>query len=311
MMRRVLTGLGGLGAGLGVLIGALSLGALLFAGLLLPLTAGQSPSFAAPAISIGRVHSRYQPEDGKIFVLIIGNDARSGNPDGALADAIHIAAINTKTMRGGILNFPRDCWVEIPGHGSAKINESLFDGGPELVAQTLESLTGIRLDYWVMVGFEGFEDLVKGVRGVRYRLREPVYDIGGSGAHLDAGLQRMTYWQALAYVRTRHPFPHGDIDRTTNQASFLLAMLRQMQSEVERNPAALLKWMSVTRNVTRLNVSPRELFKLGILATQAKPKHIGSVTVPVSLGQVGAASVDFISSQASSIYSKFKRTAEL
>jgi LCP family protein required for cell wall assembly len=310
-MRRALTGLGAFGAVFGAMAAAITLGVILFATVLVPLSSGNSPSFAAPAISIGRVHARYQPEDGKVFVLVIGNDARSGNPDQALADAIHIAAVNTKTMRGGILNFPRDCWVEIPGHGSAKINESLFDGGPELVAQTLESLTGIHLDYWVMVGFEGFEDLVKGVGGVPYNLKQDVYDVGGSGANLKAGKQRLTYWQALSYVRTRHPFPHGDIDRTTNQASFLLAMLRQMQSEVERNPAALLKWMSVTRNVTRLNVSPRELFRLGVMATQVNAKHIGNVTVPVSLGHVGAASVDFISSGASSIYGRFKRTGEL
>jgi LCP family protein required for cell wall assembly len=310
-MRRILTAVAGIGAGLGAVAAAGLVALLIFAAFLVPLAVDQRPGYAAPAITIGRVHSRFQPEDGKIFVLVIGNDARSGNPDRALADAIHIAGINTKSMRGGILNFPRDCWVDIPGYGSAKINESLFAGGPEKVAETIEHLTGIRLDYWVMVGFEGFEDLIKGVGAIKMRIPSPVYDIGGSGAHLDAGVQHLTYWEALSYVRTRHPFPHGDIDRTTNQASFLIAMLRNLQHDVKRNPAALLKWMSVTRDVTRLNVSPRELFKLGILASQVKPGNIRNVTVPVSLGMVGAASVDYISGSASSIYSKFKKNASL
>src|ERR687891_439455 len=114
---------------------------------------GERSSTAAPVV-MGRVHERWQPNQGKIFVLVIGSDARHGNPN-LRADAVHIAGINTKTMRGGILNFPRDSWVAIPGHGSAKINEALYIGGPQLLARTLEAETGIRLDYWVLVGFEG------------------------------------------------------------------------------------------------------------------------------------------------------------
>ncbi|MEA2498711.1 MAG: polyisoprenyl-teichoic acid--peptidoglycan teichoic acid transferase [Actinomycetota bacterium] len=310
MMRRALTGLAAIGAGIGAAMGAVLLVVLILGALFLPVAADQRPSYAAP-LTIGRVHARFQPEDGKIFVLVIGNDARSGNPDRALADAIHIAGINTKTMKGGILNFPRDCWVPIPGYGSGKINEALFAGGPERVAETLENLTGIRLDYWAMVGFEGFEDLVKGVGPIKMKIPYPMYDPGGSGAHLDSGVQRMTYWKALAYARTRHGLPHGDIDRTTNQAKFLIAMLRELRSDVGRSSGALLKWMSVTRDVARLNVSPRELFRLGILATQVKPKDIGNVTVPVSLGSMGAASVDFISGSAEGIYDRFKEKASL
>ena len=95
-----------------------------------------------------------------LFVLVIGNDARAGNPDRSRADAIHIVGLDTKTLRGGILNFPRDTWVSIPGHGSGKINEALYDGGPQLLARTLENLTGIRIDLWVMTGFEGFKPVM-------------------------------------------------------------------------------------------------------------------------------------------------------
>jgi LCP family protein required for cell wall assembly len=311
MTRRLLTFVAGMGAGIGAVAVAALVAVATLAAFLLPLVADQRPGFAAPAMTIGRVHEGFQPEDGKIFVLIIGNDARSGNPDRALADAIHIAGINTKTMKGGILNFPRDCWVNIPGYGSGKINESLFAGGPEKVAETVEALTGIRLDYWVMVGFEGFEDLIKGVGAIQMNIPNAMYDVGGSGAHIDAGKQRMTYWKALAYARTRHGLPHGDIDRTTNQAKLLIAMLRELRSDVGRSPGALLRWMSVTRRVARLDVSPGELFRLGILAAQVKPKAIGNVTVPVSLGMVGAASVDYIAPGATAIYKSFKEKGSL
>lgn len=265
---------------------------------------------AAPLL-IGRVHESFQPTTGKVFVLVIGNDARSGNPDQSRADAIHIVGINAETMRGGILNFPRDSWVSIPGHGAAKMNEALYRGGPELLAKTLENLTGIRLDYWVMVGFEGFSDIIDELGGVRMRIPRPVYDPTGSGAHIDPGVKNLGRYGALAYVRTRHSFPNGDIDRTTNQGRFLIAMLKKLHRQVERDPAALLHWVDVTTDHTRLDLSPAELFRLGVLATEVDPARVENVTVPVSIGAVGAASVVFISPAAGSIYKRFERTGSL
>ena len=271
---------------------------------------GSAPINAAPLL-VGRVHETFQPEDGKIFVLVIGNDARSGNPDNSRADAIHIAGINTKTMKGGILNFPRDSWVSIPGAGSAKMNEAVYRGGPQLLATTLENLTGIRIDYWVMVGFEGFRGIVDDIGGVQYKIPQPVYDPTGSGAKLDPGKQWLGPLNALAFVRTRHSFANGDIDRTTNQAKFLLAMLRELRADVGKAPARLMDWMATTKKWAKLNVSNEELFRLAVLTSQVKPGDIGNVTVPVSLGSVGAASVVFISSGANSIYQRFRENGSL
>ncbi len=211
-----------------------------------PLIGSPTPA-SGQGVLIGRVHEDFQPADGKIFVLIIGNDAGEGNPDRSRADAIHIAGINTKSMKGGILNFPRDSWVPIPGHGSGKINEALYDGGPDLLARTLEQQTGIRLDYWVMVGFQGFTRIIGDIKGVEYKVPFPVHDPTGSGANLDAGRQRLGARNSLAFVRTRHSFPNGDIDRSSNQGSFLIAMLHKLRSSVARDPAELMRWISTTR----------------------------------------------------------------
>jgi polyisoprenyl-teichoic acid--peptidoglycan teichoic acid transferase len=278
--------------------------------ILVPLVGGAPAGLATP-VAAGRVHAAYQPNKHKIFVAVIGTDARNGNPTLARADAIHIVGINTKSMRAGILNFPRDSWVAIPGHGSGKINEALVDGGPQLVAHTLESLTGIRIDYWVMTGFEGFRSIVSGVGGVPLRLRRPVFDQGGSGARLDRGKHILSGRNALAFVRTRKAFPRGDVDRTTNQARFLIAMLRKLRREVVRNPAAILKWSAVGRRYARVSLTPDEIFELGVLASHLRPARVGNVTVPVSVGSVGSASVVFISPQAGAIYRRFARRASL
>jgi LCP family protein required for cell wall assembly len=265
----------------------------------------------AAAMVAGRVHASYHPSNGKIFVLVIGTDARSGNPTNARADAIHIVGVNARTLRAGILNFPRDSWVTIPGNGSGKINEALVAGGPELLARTLENLTGIRLDYWVMTGFEGFQRIVGRLEGVKLHLRQDIFDPGGSGANLRAGKRRLGGVDALAFVRTRKSFAGGDVTRTTNQGRFLIAMLRKLRAEVARDPAAVLQWSAVGRDGTRLSLTADETFRLGVLATQIRPGRVGNVTVPVSVGSVGAASVVFISPGAQPLYRRFERKAAL
>jgi polyisoprenyl-teichoic acid--peptidoglycan teichoic acid transferase len=275
---------------------------------LIPATGAEKSK--TPTVTVGRVHKSFQPTKGKIFVLVIGSDARNGNPN-LRADAIHIAGINTRTMRGGILNFPRDSYVNIPGHGSGKINEALYQGGPELLARTLENLTHIRIDYYVLVGFEGFQRIIDGVGGVTMRFGSPINDQGGSGAHIPAGKVKLGPRSALAYVRTRKAFSGGDIARTTNQARFLIALLRKLRAQVESDPTALLKWIAITRRHTRIDIGPEELFRLGILTSQVRRSRVKSVTVPVSIGSVGAASVVFIQSGANQIYARFRKKGSL
>lgn len=261
-------------------------------------------------VSAGRAHDSFQPNRGKIFVLVIGNDARVGNPN-ARADAVHLAGVNTNTLKGGILNFPRDSWVPIPGYGSGRINEALVLGGPELLVRTVENLTGIQIDYWVMVGFEGFRGIVRDLNGVPFKITRPIYDPGGSGAQLPAGKERLGAENALAFVRTRKSLPNGDIDRTTNQGRFLLALLRKLNAEVDERPSSLLRWIDVTRRWARFDLSPDDMFRLGILASQVRPRDVGNVTVPVSLGSVGSASVVFIQDGARELYARFARTGSL
>ncbi|HYP24619.1 MAG TPA: LCP family protein [Actinomycetota bacterium] len=269
-----------------------------------------SPVASSPLL-VGRVHTRYQPTDGKVFVAIIGSDARAGNPDNVNADAIHIAGINTKTMKGGVLNFPRDSYVSIPGYGSGRINEALHAGGPELVAKTLESITGITIDYWVMVGFEDFRNIISALDGVKMDIPQDVYDPGGSGANLKAGVQHLQAEEALSYVRARKPFADGDIARTTHQADFLIAMLRKLRRQVEYSPTTLFRWTATARRYARLDLSASEMFRLGVLASQVEPEDVGNVTVPVSYGFVGAASVVFIQPEAKEIYERFAKDGSL
>jgi LCP family protein required for cell wall assembly len=282
--------------------------------LLVPLAGGSSGSgntTTAP-ITGGRVHADHQPEDGKIFVLILGSDARSGNPTNSRSDGVHLAGINTKTMKGGILNFPRDSWVNIPGSGSGRINEALYRGGPALAVRTVESITGIQIDYWLLTAFEGFQSAVKDLgNDVPLVVKQGMHDPGGSGADIEPNTKSLNGADSLAFVRTRKSLPGGDITRTNNHGRFLIALLRMLRTDIGRNPGRMFDWMTVTRKWTRLDIPPHELFQLGVLASQVRSQDVGNVTIPVSVGSAGAASVVFIQPGAQSIYDRFKNNASL
>ena len=269
-----------------------------------------SSSGSAAGIIGGKVHATFNPIEGKVFILVIGNDARTGNPDETRADAMHIIGINPKTLKAGILNFPRDSYVSVPGHGSMKMNESLYAGGPDLLVKTIEQETGIQIDYWVMTGFEGFRHIVHNLGGVTVDVPYAIDDYG-SGANLKKGVQVLDPEQALAFNRSRKTLPAGDIDRTGNQGLFLLSLLKQLHNETDAEPAAVLKWIGTTRKWARFDIPPDEMFRLGVLATQISPSEVKSVTVPASIGAVGLASVVFISPGAESLYRRFEKNGSL
>jgi polyisoprenyl-teichoic acid--peptidoglycan teichoic acid transferase len=281
--------------------------------LLVPVAGGSSESRSTTSAPItgGRVHADHQPKEGKIFVLILGSDARSGNPTNSRADGVHLAGINTKTMKGGILNFPRDSWVNIPGSGSGRINEALYRGGPQLAVRTVESITGIQIDYWLLTAFEGFQSAVKDLGNVPLNVKRGMYDQGGSGAAIKPNTKSLNGVDSLAFVRTRKSLPGGDITRTTNHGRFLIALLRKLRTDIDRSPGRIFDWMTVTRKWTRLDIPPHELFQLGVLASQVKSQNVGNVTIPVRVGSAGAASVVFIQPGAQSIYNRFKKNASL
>jgi LCP family protein required for cell wall assembly len=136
-------------------------------------------------------------------------------------DAIMIAHIPDDRSRVTITSIPRDSWVNIPGHGKNKINAGFGFGGPTLMVQTVESLTGVRIDHVVIVDFEGFQDITDELGGVRVNVAKGTSDERGS---LAAGPQMMNGATALNYVRQRTGLPGGDLDRVKRQQNWIRAV---------------------------------------------------------------------------------------
>ncbi|HEX6206972.1 MAG TPA: LCP family protein [Actinomycetota bacterium] len=259
-----------------------------------------------PAVEISRAQdARYTPSLGgnrPIFILAIGSDARPDEQvDRRLADSLHIVAVNPRQGSASILGFPRDSYVPIPGFGEAKINESLYNGGPELVVETVEGLTGIQMDYWVLTSFRGLIGLVNGIGGLEIDVPYPMDDFY-SGAQFEAGEQVIDGSQALAFARNRHDTPEGDFSRSENHGRLLLAALEQLRSQVRRDPTVLFQWIAVGLRNVQTDLSFDEVFDLMMTALSIDPESVTNAVVPGGTGSAGAASVVFLSGDAPAIF---------
>jgi LCP family protein required for cell wall assembly len=182
--------------------------------------------------------------------LIVGSDSRAGlTPDqearlttgdeaaagGGRTDTIMLMHIPALTGNGQVtlVSLPRDSSVPLAGHGRVKLNTTFALGGPTLLVQTVENVTGVHVDHYAEIGFGGFAGLVDDVGGVQMCPTEPISD-PLAGLNIPAGCQVLDGPQALGYVRTRHT-PRADLDRVVHQREFLGALIARASS-----PAVLL-----------------------------------------------------------------------
>ena len=172
--------------------------------------------------------------------LIAGADTREGLTDQQIR-ALHVGfrfGFNTSDSLmlvhiGGpkpvLLSIPRDSYVPIPGHGYNKINAALDFGGPSLLVQTVENVTGLRINHYMGIGFVGLVSVVNRVGGVRMCLPTALHDTN-SGADFSAGCHNFDGVQALEFVRDRHSFADEDLQRIEDQRAFLKALLSKATS---------------------------------------------------------------------------------
>jgi len=161
----------------------------------------------------------------RLNVLLLGVDARPGEAD-ARTDSMILVSIDRDTKKIAMVSIPRDTMVEIPGHGTEKINSANAFGGADLATETVESLLDIKIPYYVKTNFEGFKDIVDTLGGVDLEVEKRMY-YPQEDIDLRPGQQRLMGDDALGYVRYRHD-ALGDITRAERQQKFLASLTREM-----------------------------------------------------------------------------------
>jgi LCP family protein required for cell wall assembly len=149
-------------------------------------------------------------------ILVLGSDARTkenaepgAQTIGAPSRSDSILLLRAGGGANAQLSVLRDTVVDIPGHGSGKINAAYALGGPALAVETLERYLGLEINHLVEVNFENFPALIDALGGVDYTGSCVVSKInggtrnGGYTLRLKRGTTELDGEQALALARTR------------------------------------------------------------------------------------------------------------
>jgi LCP family protein required for cell wall assembly len=242
-----------------------------------------------------------------VNILLLGTDRRSDVPttgDDAAApawvpgaqrsDTIMIVHISGDRQTASVISIPRDSWVPIPGHGYGKINAAFSYGGPSLAVETVEQLTGVRIDHLAVIDWDGFIALTDAVGGVDVDVPTTVYD-SARNITWTAGRHHLDGAQALNYVGQRYGLPGGDLDRVARQQAFLRSLMQTaLHQKMRKDPKMLYDFLdTVTQHLSvDSGWSISSMAKLVASLRDLRSANIGYLTAPVAgFGQEGDQSV--------------------
>ena len=163
-----------------------------------------------------------------INILLLGSDSRSGDVDygadvrGHRSDTIMVMHLNGDRSGAQVMSIPRDLWVPIEGHGSAKINAAMSFGGLSLATQTVGEFIDAPIHHVAILDFQGFQALTDAVGGVDVE-SEQAFTSGGST--FVEGTNHLNGEDALIFVRERYSFADGDLQLGRNQQAYLRGLV--------------------------------------------------------------------------------------
>ncbi|MGZ5302302.1 MAG: LCP family protein, partial [Actinomycetota bacterium] len=268
-----------------------------------------APASAQAGLVIGKAHAGYAPSltgDKPIVLLVVGSGARLGDDiEHSLADSIHVVSINPDKHRATIIGIPRDSWVEIPGHGTSKINASLVEGGPDLLVQTVESISDLTIDYYALTTFWGLSQLYDNLGGLTIDVPFPMQD-SYSGADFEPGVQTLDGKQVLAFSRDRHSVSSGDFGRSEDGGRVLIASLTQFRKDFQADQSSLFTWIASGMRNVQTSVPFDEVIQLAYTCSHINPKGVTNVVLPGTTGFEGTLSVVHLLSDKDAIFADVK-----
>ncbi|SIS45074.1 LCP family protein [Salimicrobium salexigens] len=187
--------------------------------------------------SSGEMNSEYKKEwegtdngDGKTNVLMLGSDQRGSEK--SRTDTIMIAQYDPGAQSAKLVSIMRDTYVKIPGHGYNKINAAFAIGGPELMRKTIKENFGVELEYYSLVDFDGFTQIVDTIapEGLRIDVEKDMnFEDSAGKIDLEKGEQKLDGKELLGYARFRKD-AEGDYGRVRRQQQVITRLKEEIIS---------------------------------------------------------------------------------
>lgn len=231
-------------------------------------------------------------ETGRVNILLLGM-AGKGKPGGELTDTIMIASLDIQNNKVALLSLPRDLYASVPdSRYSAKIN-SLYkyglnnDQGIEPLKKTLEKITDLKIDYYLILNFSGFEKFIDDIDGINVQVERDIYDPTYPGPNysyetfeLKKGFHTLDGATALKYARERHADPEGDFGRAKRQQQVLQSAKNKVFStKTLLNPFAVSKMMDTLGDNLKTDLSLEEIDSLIKLSKNLDTQNINNAVI--------------------------------
>ena len=174
--------------------------------------------------------------------------------------------------------------------------------GPSGQAESVESISGIDVDGYIVTGFEGFQEIVEGLGGLNFIAPEKM-DSHLSGGKIDKGYNHLDGREALAYARERKTLPGGDFDRSRHQGLLIAAAAIQARL---RGPDSLPRALSTIDEHASSNLSGEDMLLFSAAFYRVNPTRVGHEVAQGPTGMQSGQSVVRLDSDSKSAFRDFR-----
>ncbi|MBS4172896.1 LCP family protein [Bacillus sp. FJAT-49736] len=216
--------------------------------------------------------------NGKTNILLLGVDRRK-NENSSNSDTMIIAQYDPEKNSIKLVSLMRDMYVHIPGYnGMKKMNSSFLLGGPELTRKTIQENFGVDIQYFVMIDFKGFENVIDTLapEGIEVNVEHAMSE--NIGVSLKPGLQNLNGKELLGYARFRHD-DQNDWGRVKRQQDVIKIVSNKVLSAngILKAP----KLLGTIQPFIKTNISNLEELNFMKIFLLHRPNITKTLTIPI------------------------------
>lgn len=232
-------------------------------------------------------------QNGKVNILLLGIGGK-GHSGEELTDTIIIASIKPQSQEAALLSIPRDLYVQIPQTNiNSKINavKTMWDknkekNGMKLLTKTVEEVSGLDINYYVQLDFDGFIEIIDDLGGIDIELENdindptyPNFSRGYDPFYISRGRHHLNGAIALKVARSRHS-TMGDFDRIKRQQIIIKAVKQKLYERYSKFDVLSFKNIFLDLgDHLKTNIEPKEIPRFYKIMKDIKNHKITAATI--------------------------------